>query len=210
MVFQRILPREPFFFDLFEKHAGLTCEGARLFQDLVDHLTTPGAKAKRIKEVEHEADVITHRTVERLHRTFITPIDRDDIHRLISRMDDIMDAIDAASERLWLYEITESTDTARELARILTSATTALRDAVSGLRNLKMAKGVLACCVEVNRLENEGDALFRTGLARLFKEGAADPLWVMKWKEIYEMLEHAIDRCEDVANIVEGILLESG
>lgn len=208
-MFQALLPREYGFFDYFERHADRTVEGAKLFQELLDDLGSAAPKARRIKEVEHEADVITHQTVEMLHKTFITPIDRDDIHRLISHMDDILDAIEAAAERIALYEIREPTLEARELARILQLATEQLRIAVAGMRNLKGGtQKILTACVDVNRLENEGDAVLRIGIAKLFKT-EANPLVVMKWKEIYETLEEATDRCEDVANIIEGVVLEN-
>jgi predicted phosphate transport protein (TIGR00153 family) len=204
-----LLPREFGFFDHFEKHVERTVEGARLFAAMLDELSNGGAKAKRIKEVEHEADVITHQTVEMLHKTFITPFDRNDIHRLISRMDDILDDIEAAAEHLWLYEIVHPTAEAKELARVLRLATEQLQVAVNGMRSLKRdAPRILAACVEINRLENEGDAILRQALARLFKE-EKDALVVIKWKEIYENIELATDRCEDVANVIEGVVLEN-
>lgn len=205
----RLLPREFGFFDSFEKHVERTVEGARLFEEMLSELHTSGPKAKRIKEVEHEADVITHQTVEMLHKTFITPFDRNDIHRLISRMDDILDDIEAAAERLWLYEITEAMPEALDLARILRLATEQLRIAITGMRDLKRnADQILKACVETNRLENEGDAILRQAISKLFKE-VKDPLMVMKWKEIFENIELATDRCEDVANVVEGVVLEN-
>jgi uncharacterized protein len=171
----RLLPREFGFFDHFEGHVARTVEGARLFEELLAELHSSGPKAKRIKEVEHEADVITHQTVEMLHKTFITPFDRNDIHRLISRMDDILDDVEAAAERLWLYEVTVATDEAKDLARILRLATEQLQVAVNGMRDLKKnADTILKACVEINRLENEGDAILRQALAKLFKE-AGDP-----------------------------------
>jgi len=206
----RLLPREFGFFDHFEKHVERTVEGAHLFESLLDELEHAGPKAKRIKEVEHEADVITHQTVEMLHKTFITPFDRNDIHRLISRMDDILDAVEAAAERLWLYELTIAPPEAKDLARILRLSTEQLRIAVNGMRHLKRdAPQIFTACVEINRLENEGDAILRQALAKLFKE-RQDPLFVMKWKEIYEDIEMATDRCEDVANVIEGVVLENG
>jgi uncharacterized protein Yka (UPF0111/DUF47 family) len=205
----RLLPVEHGFFDYFEKHVEASIEGARLFIELLDELDNAGPKAKRIKEVEHEADVITHQTVEMLHTTFITPFDRDEIFRLTSRMDDILDAIEAASERLWLYEIKVATPESKSLAKILHRATMQLKPAIQGLRHVKREReAILKACVDVNRLENEGDAVLRQSLAKLFKENT-DALTVMKWKEVYEFLEHATDRCEDVANIIEGVVLEN-
>jgi hypothetical protein len=208
-VLKHLLPQELGFFDLFEKQADLAVEGAKLLAEFVQDLEAPGTKAHRIEEVEHQADVITHQTIEMLHKTFITPFDREAIHRLISAMDDILDAIEAASERLWLYEVTVTTTHAKEIAQVLRQATEQLRIAVVGIRNLKRdGKAIKAACVDVNRLENEGDEALRQGLAKLFRE-EKDPLVVMKWKEIYENMEQGTDRCEDVADVIEGLLLEN-
>ncbi|HEY2385760.1 MAG TPA: DUF47 family protein [Candidatus Binatia bacterium] len=204
---RRFLPREEDFFTLFERHAALTVEGARQFATLVSGGHNVLALAARIKEIEHETDVITHACVERLHTTFITPFDRDDIHRLITRMDDVMDYVESASERIALYDLREMTQEARDLAAVLVRATEAVARAIAGLRDLKRAATILEHCIEVNRLENEGDEILRNAVATLFK-GGNDPLFVMKWKEVYEALENATDRCEDVANIIEGVVLE--
>jgi hypothetical protein len=204
---RRLLPREEDFFGLFERHAALTVEGAKEMQRLVQGGQNVRVLTARIREIEHETDVITHACVERLHKTFITPFDRDDIHRLITRMDDVMDFVESASERMALYELRDMTQEVRDLAAVLVRATEAVARAVAGLRNLRRADAVLEHCIEVNRLENEGDEILRNAVAKLFKENA-DPLLVMKWKEVYEALENATDRCEDVANIIEGVVLE--
>jgi len=205
----RFLPQEVGFFDLFEKQADLAIEGARLLAELVDDLEGPGPKARRIKEIEHEADVVTHETMATLRKTFITPFDRNEIHHLASRLDDVLDAMEAAAERLWLYEITQATVEAKRLAKNLVTATAELKVALQGLRELKKnRKRIMAACVEINRLENENDETLREGLARLFKE-EGNPVLVMKWKEIYEILEDATDRCEDATNVIEGVVLEN-
>jgi len=206
-MFGRFLPRETSFFDFFEQHARLTVEGAREFLDLVTNGESLPVRAKRIKELEHEADAVTHRCVEALHKTFITPIERSDIHSLISRMDDIMDLVEAGAERIALYEIREMTPEVKELAKVLVKATAGVEEAVKGLRNLKNSKAIVRTCIDINRLENEGDTIFRIAMARLFKE-EKEPIMVIKWKEIYENLERATDCCEDVANIIEGVVLE--
>jgi predicted phosphate transport protein (TIGR00153 family) len=208
-VFGRLLPRETSFFDFFEKHAALTMLGAQEFLELVTSAHHIEAKSKRIKEIEHESDVVTHNCVEALHKTFITPIERDDIHRLITRMDDIMDLIEAAAERIALYELTEMTEGAKQLADVIVRAAKALDEAVRSLRDMKHAETILQKCVEINRLENEGDVILRKATAKLFRESANDAINVIKWKEIYEYLENATDRCEDVANIIEGVVLEN-
>jgi uncharacterized protein Yka (UPF0111/DUF47 family) len=204
---RRLLPREEDFFGLFERHAALTVEGAKEMQRLVQGGQDIRALAIRIKEIEHQTDVITHSCVERLHTTFITPFDRDDIHRLITRMDDVMDYIESAASAVMLYELTEMTTPARRLADVLVRSTEAVAVAVAGLRTVKQSKSILEACIEVNRLENEGDEILRGALADLFR-GATDPLLVLKWKEVYEALENATDRCEDVANVIEGVVLE--
>ena len=207
-MFGRFLPRERSFFDFFDQHAALTLEGTREFLSLVSTGANIVAKAKRIKEIEHETDVITHRCVEALHRTFITPIERDDIHRLITRMDDVADFVEAAAERMVLYEIKDCTIEVRDLADVLVRSMEEVQKAVRGLRDLKHSKEIVKACIDVNRLENEADTILRNAVARLFKE-EKDPITIIKWKEVYENLEMATDRCEDVANIIEGVVLEN-
>jgi len=207
-VFGRFLPRDTSFFDLFEQHAALTVEGAKEFFAIAQTGANIAAKARRIKEIEHEADVVTHRCVEALHKTFITPIERGDIYRLISRMDDIMDFVEAAAERLTLYEITTMSDEVRDLADVLVRSCEQIKNAMQGLRNMKNAEPILKACLDVNRLENDADAILRAAVARLFRE-EKNPIVIIKWKEIYENLENATDRCEDVANTIEGVVLEN-
>jgi uncharacterized protein Yka (UPF0111/DUF47 family) len=207
--FARLIPSSGAgqFFDLFEKHAERTREAASLLAAMIRDGAPPEKQAERVKHVEHMGDEITHAVIERLHQTFITPMDRDEIHNLISRMDDVLDLIYATSERIWLYRITVMEPEAQQFAGVLERAVEEMGGAVRGLRNLKDRPRLLAHCTEVNRLENEGDQLLRGAVARLFHEGA-DPIHVIKWKEIYDNLENAIDRCEDVANVIEGVALE--
>jgi predicted phosphate transport protein (TIGR00153 family) len=203
----RLLPRETSFFDFFDEHATLTVAGARELLALVSNGSSVGPLATRIKEIEHEADIVTHRCVEALHKTFITPIDRHDIHQLISRMDDVLDYIEAAADRLALYEITEMSVPLKQLADVVVRSAEAMAKAVRALRDLRHAEIIRQACVDVNRLENEADALLRGALASLFRT-EKDPIAVIKWKEIYELFETATDRCEDVANVIEGVVLE--
>src|SRR3989442_14648518 len=161
---RRLLPRDEDFFSLFERHAALTVEGAKQFVTLVSGGQNVRALAARIKEIEHETDVITHACVERLHTTFLTPFDRDDIHRLITRMDDVMDYIESASERIALYELREMTREVQDLAKVLVRATEEVARAVAGLRDMKKTQPVLDHCIEVNRLENEGDEILRNAV----------------------------------------------
>jgi uncharacterized protein len=195
------------FFELFEQHADRTREAARLLTTMFREGASAEQQAGQIKAVEHQGDEITHTVIEKLHQTFITPIDRDDIHVLISHMDDVLDLVDATSERLWLYDVQQIEPEARELSDVLLKAVEEMGAAVRGLRNLKDRTHLIAHCTEINRLENEGDKLLRRAVARLFRE-RPDPIHVMKWKEIYDNLENAIDRCEDVANVIEGVALE--
>jgi predicted phosphate transport protein (TIGR00153 family) len=208
-MFGRFLPRETSFFDFFEQHAALTIEGTKEFLSMVTTGANIAAKCRRISDIEHETDTITHRCVEALHKTFITPIDRDSIHRLITRMDDVMDYVEAAAERIELYEIQSMTSDVRDMADVLLRSAQQVELAIRGLRQLKNTQHTLKLCIDINRLENEADAILRRSVARLFKE-EKDPIMVIKWKEIYENLENASDRCEDVANIIEGVILEHG
>jgi uncharacterized protein len=204
---RKLLPRETSFFDFFEQHAELTLDGATEFLSLVNSGVNIEAKARRIKEIEHETDVITHRCVEALHKTVITPMDSTQIHRLITRMDDVMDAIEAAAERIALYKLRQMTPEVQAMADVLKSATQVLLDACRLLRNVRDPAAILKKCVDVNRLENEADAILRCAVARLFDQ-EEDPVMIIKWKEIYESLETAADRCEDVANIIENVILD--
>jgi uncharacterized protein len=195
------------FFDLFEQHAERTREAATLLVAMVCEGADPEKQAELVKMAEHAGDEVTHAVIERLHQSFITPIDRGDIHELISRMDDVLDLIDASAERIWLYGIRTMEPDARELARVLEQAVIEMGEAVRRLRDLKDRPRLLAHCTEINRLENVGDQLLRRAMARLFT-GGSDAIHVVKWKEIYDYLENAIDRCEDVANVIEGVALE--
>ena len=204
----RLLPREKSFFDDFEHHATKTVEGCKAFLDMAEGSTDCRTASPHIKSIESECDSITHGVVARLHKTFITPIDRNDIFRLISRMDDVMDFVEAAAQRMLVYDIHEPTTELAALSRILVHGVERLREALKGMRNLKNPELILEKCVEINRLENEADEQLRVAIAKLFRE-CKDPVLVIKWKEIYEMLETASDRCEDVANIIEGVVLEN-
>ena len=207
-MFARFFPSEgKGFFELFERHADRTVEAARLLLAMLQNPVNTGDQARRIKELEHEGDVITHRAVEMLHSTFVTPIDRGDIHRLISRLDDVLDLVDSSAERIWLYAIDTTDRDACDLAEVLLNAVIQVRRAMQGLRNLKDRDALLQVCMEINSYENAGDTLLRRAVARLFRE-RHDPLFVIKWKDIYEFIEDAIDRCEDIANVVEGVALE--
>ncbi|HMF41640.1 MAG TPA: DUF47 family protein [Polyangia bacterium] len=204
----RLLPHDASFFAHFEHQGKKTVEGCRAFLEMVQQPGNMEARAERVKQIEHECDEITHAVVEGLHKTFITPIDRNDIYRLITKMDDIMDFVEAAADRLALYDIPTMTKEAGELAQCLVQSAEHVLGAVSSIRDLGKPNGILQHCIEINRLENVADGILRSALARLFRE-ERDPIAVIKWKEIYETLESATDRCEDVANIIEGVVLEN-
>jgi predicted phosphate transport protein (TIGR00153 family) len=207
-MFSFLLPKEHGFFDQFDQHAEFGREAARLFAEMLEHFGDAPAKARRIAEVEQQADEVTHHTLVMLHSTFITPLDRDQIHQLITSMDDVVDLIHGASRRMILYEIKQPTPPLRELARVLVHACDEMAKAVHNLRNLKNAALILRSCVEINKLENDGDALRDDAVANLFKT-ETNAVEVLKWKEIYQSVETALDCCEDVANILEGVVLEN-
>lgn len=207
-MFRRLLPRRLEFFDYFEQQSDKILEGCKAVQDLLENYVDVVEKAKRIKAIEHEGDVITHECIELLHTTFFTPIARDDIHRLITRMDDILDLTEAVSQRLSIYEIDTIRDAAKQLAKTLVGGVERMGRAIRGLRDMKSASSILEECIEINRIENEADTILREAVGHLFRH-EKNPLTVMKWKEIFETLESATDKAEDVANIVEGIVLEN-
>jgi predicted phosphate transport protein (TIGR00153 family) len=204
----RLLPRETSYFDQFEQLGRKTVEGCQALVAMMEHLGEAPARAKDIKRIEEECDTITHAVIASLHKTFITPLDRNDIHRLITEMDDVMDQVEAVAERLVLYQIGGASKEMRELGQNLLTCAERMLEAIAGLRNLKNSDVVLEKCIEINRLENEADAMLRGAIARLFRE-EKDPIAIIKWKELYELLEAATDRCEDVANVIEGVVLEN-
>ena len=200
-----LIPREVRFFDLFDQQSVHIIKAARVLHELVHNFADARAKAHAIKEIEHQGDQITHEIVRRLNTTFITPIDREDVHALATRLDDVLDYIEAAAERLVVYRIKEPTSACRAMAEVIVQQTHSMDRAIKCLRT--MDPGFHEHAVEVNRLENAADALLRDSLAALFEE-QGDPIEVIKWKEIYETMEIVTDRCEDVANVIEGIILK--
>jgi hypothetical protein len=202
---RRLIPREVRFFDLFDQQSQNIITASNLLHDLLHQFTDARAKTHAIKEVEHQGDQITHEIVRRLNTTFITPIDREDIHALATRLDDVLDYIEAAAERLVVYRIKEPTSASRAMADVIVQSAHAMDRAIKCLRT--MDPGFHEHAVEVNRLENSADNLLRDSLAALFEE-QGDPIEVIKWKEIYETMEIVTDRCEDVVNVIEGIILK--
>ena len=202
------LTRDKLFWDAFRDHSQHTVEAANVLVEMLQHLDRRESLAAKIKELEHRGDEITHDCVQALHQTWITPLDREEIHSLITKLDDVLDFLEAAGERIALYEIRDVRPEAIELAKLILHACVDIQKAVSMLTNLGDAKPLLALCVSINKHEHDADEIFRKALARLFN-GKNDPLDVMKWRDILDALETATDRAEDVANIIEGIVLES-
>jgi predicted phosphate transport protein (TIGR00153 family) len=200
-----LIPREEAFFDLFKQAAHNMIEGSRLLKDMMEDFHDPVQKAKRIKEVEHVGDGLTHDIARRLNQTFITPIDREDIHDLASALDDILDVVEDIADRFVLYKVAHPTEQAVALANILYQSAVEVGATVELLG--KPHSDVNECSVRVNSLENEADRVSRDAISQLF-EKETDPIAVIKWKEIYENFEAGTDRCEDVANILERIALK--
>lgn len=204
-----LVPREEKFFEFFEKHADTVVLAAKELQSLLNDWHGVEAKVSRIREYEHVCDSITHQVMEQLHRTFVTPIDREDIAAIAERLDDIMDFIDSAAITMEIYKITGPTVRAQELADVIVRSTQEVQIAISFLKRPNELKAILKHTVEINRLENEADVLLRHALAELFDESKEDVVEIIKWREIYDQLETATDRCEDVANVLEGIVIKN-
>ena len=205
----RLFPKEENFFAYFEELANKIEEGGQLFLEMTEKRDYSEAKVAKLKEIEHEADAITHRTYEKMHKTFLTPIDREDIYALVNKMDSIMDVIEATAIRIHLYKVKKPDDEIIKQAKILNEAIKKIKGIIHGLRNMKNSKMILDGCVEINTLENAGDVVLRTIMANLF-ETEKDAIELIKWKDIFQLLEEAIDVCEDVSNIMEGIVLKHG
>ena len=201
----RLLPQKEGFFALFTELAENVHAAAGALVDLLTNFTNVPAKVERIKTYEHKADDLTHALITRLNQSFITPFDREDIHDLSSAIDDVMDLIDAAASRMLLYHVDRIRPGVVDLAANLLAATEQMTAAV---RVLEKRDHILSYCIEINRLENESDRLCRNLIARLFDE-EKDPVQIIKWKEIIEVIETAADKCEDVANVIESVTLKS-
>ncbi|MFA6002489.1 MAG: DUF47 family protein [Elusimicrobiota bacterium] len=206
MVFS-IMPKDEKFFRLFEAQADYGSKAVKAFKELVGNWDLKSPAFEQIREIEHEADITTHEIFDKLNRTFITPFDREDIHNLASEMDDIADIVQSICNRMFLYKIQHSTPDLMTLVDILDQAVDAIRKAIGGLQDKDKVRRVLDYCIEINRLENTGDHARDMALSKLF-EGKPDPIEVLKWREIYEVVECAIDKCEDIANTIETILVK--
>ena len=204
----RLMPREGKFFDLFNAHAERIVEGARELAAMIGTFSDLEAHAQRIDAAERAADKITHETIALLHKTFITPFDRDQIHQLINTMDDILDLIQDVAESVALYDLRSVTPEAKQLAEICHVCCERVKTTVSLLPDIKRSEAILKYCQEIDRLESDADRVMRSAVSKLFRE-ENDLKQVMKLRVIYDLLESITDRCEDVANVIEGIVLEN-
>jgi uncharacterized protein len=204
----KLIPREEKFFELFVQQAENVLLGARQLKDLMENYTDVDQKRLMIEKIESQGDEIAHSILEKLNTTFITPMDREDIHALTSALDDILDLIHATAMRLHLYRVKTVTPEAGQLANIILRASEETLALIRDLDKMKKPKHMKERWIEVNRLENEGDTVSRAAIAGLF-EKEINPIEVIKWKELYEHLETAIDKCEDAVNIIEAVVLKN-
>jgi predicted phosphate transport protein (TIGR00153 family) len=208
MVRLPILPKEQRFFDLFEESAKNITKASRELKEMMDTWQFIDSRAAEITELEHEGDSITHQIMSLLHRTFVTPFDREDIALLAHTMDDIIDFIHATADAMYIYKIQSPTPRAKELADIIVQGAVEVEKAIHGLRHKSEFKQILERCVELNRLENMADRVYRAAIAELF-DNTSDIAQIIKWREIYEHMESATDRAEDVADVLEGVALKN-
>lgn len=207
-MFGRLLPKDGKFFDHFNDHADLCIKGAQEMVALMTNFDDLELRVHAIEAIEKQADKVTHATLDALHKTFITPLDRDDIHQLITRMDDILDLLEDAAQTISLYDIKAITPEAKRLAELCLTCTEKVKAAVGLLHNMDNSREILAICQEIDRLESDADHVMRAAMSKLFRE-EPDVRTLIKLKAIYELLEAVTDRCEDVANIIEGIIVEN-
>ncbi len=201
-----LTPKDDKFFAMFREMTWNIIEGAELLKEMLDNYHDPVGSQIRIKEVEHKGDSITHEIIKKLNKSFVTPLEREDIYALSGALDDILDLIDATAQRFVMYNVEKPTPQAKELAFLILKACQVISKGVSHLGG-KM-EHISECCVDVNSLENESDRVCREAISQLFHE-EKDPIQLIKWKEIYETLEKAVDKCEDAANILESVVLKN-
>lgn len=202
----RLAPKEDKFFVMFHEMGTIITEGAEQLKAMLDDFSDPDASQKQIKDTEHRADHQTHKIIKTLNKTFITPLDREDIYSLASKLDDIIDLMDACAQRLVMYKVEKPTLPAQQLAFIILKSCQAVERALKHLGG--KFDDINQCCVEINALENEADRVCRQAISALFAE-EKDPINLIKWKEIYETLEKATDKCEDAANILESVVVKN-
>ena len=206
-MFGRLMPTEGKFFEYFIQHGELCVKGGKEMVALMTNFDDLEHRVHAIESVEKQADKVTYAALDLLHKTFITPLDRDDIHKLITRMDDILDLMEDAAQTISLYDIKSITPEAKRLAELCQAGCEKVLAAVSLLDNMKNAREILNICSEIDKLESDADHVMRAAMSKLFRD-EPDVRTLIKLKAIYEILETVTDRCEDVANIIEGIVLE--
>ena len=204
----QFFPKDEKFFDLLERASMNLSKGAKAFRNMLQDYTDIEHKVRHIKDLEHEGDIITHEIFDKLNRTFITPIDREDIHKITSEIDDVLDYVLGTADRMLLYKVKVPTPQATKMVDILITAIEEMGKAIHSLKDLKRSRRTLDYCIEINRLENEGDSIHRSVIADLFSDGK-DPVEIIKWRDIYNHLENAIDKCEDVADAIESIVVKN-
>ena len=207
-MFSRFMPREGKFFDLFNEHATLILEGSRELAALMASGDDLERRARNVESIEKRGDKITRTTIELLHKTFITPIDRDDIHQLISEMDNILDLIEDSAQLMFLYDVRVLPPDAKKLADICVECCVKVKSAVTLLSSMDNADAIMAICQDIDRLESEADHVMRAAMGRLFRD-EPDVRELIKLRTVYEHLETVTDHCEDVANIIQGIVIEN-
>lgn len=207
-MFGRLMPSEGKFFDLFNQHADLAVKCAKEMVALMTNFDDLEIRVHAIETLEKQADKVTHNAIDLLHKTFITPLDRDDIHQLITRMDDILDLLEDAAQTISLYDIKAITPEAKRLAELCLACAEKVKAAVSLLSNMDNSRQILTICEEIDRFESDADHVMRAAMSKLFRD-EPDVRNLIKLKAIYEILETVTDRCEDVANIIEGIIVEN-
>lgn len=202
-----LTPRDGSFFQLFEKSAGILNQAAQLLVETMENFDRLGANALRMERLEHEGDKVVHEISARLNQCFLTPLDREDIHRLASRLDDVLDLVEQTTERFVLFRVDKPTEHAQELARLIARQAEQICLVVPRLPHPEK-NDIASHLVEINRLENAADKVLRQALGELF-DGRYEPMFVIRWHHLYEVLERATDMCEDVANVIESILVKN-
>lgn len=202
----RLIPRDERFFELFEQATDICVAGADTLLRMLEDFGQAEMYRKQISDLEHAGDSIIHQVVDKLNRTFVTPLDPEDIRAIASRLDDVIDFTQASAERLVLYSVTNPLPESLELARVLVAVVHEVKRVIVLLRDFSQRKAIMEHCIEINRLENAGDKIYREALGKLFRQG--DPMELMRWKEIFDQVEQAIDQCEDLADVIESVVVK--
>ncbi len=202
-----LIPQKDKFYRLFEQDVANVLRGAELLSDLLNNFTDVGTKVKLIQAAEHEGDALTHEIFEQLNRTFVTPLDREDIAAITRSLDDVLDYIEASADAFQLYDIDEPTSAAIELGELILQASQQVHKAILAMRYKKQAANIREAVVEINRIENLADQVYRGAMSSLFRQN--DPIRMIKWKQVYDYLEQATDLCEDVGDVLQGVLLKN-